>query len=53
MFVQGAEKIGELVERAKEFVPRRAWSQTPMVLRATAGLRLLPEGQASSLLDEV
>ncbi|XP_046664225.1 ectonucleoside triphosphate diphosphohydrolase 5 isoform X3 [Homalodisca vitripennis] len=49
----GAEKIAELVERAKGFVPQKAWSSTPMVLRATAGLRLLPEGKANALLDEV
>uniref|UniRef100_A0A1B6DXP7 nucleoside diphosphate phosphatase n=1 Tax=Clastoptera arizonana TaxID=38151 RepID=A0A1B6DXP7_9HEMI len=50
---QGAEKIKELLEKAKEFVPKSAWSATPLALRATAGLRLLPPEQADSLINEV
>lgn len=51
--MQGAEKIKELVDKAKDFVPQSQWSKTPLALRATAGLRLLPPQQADALIDEV
>jgi len=34
-------------------IPQKYWSETPLVLRATAGLRLLPDNEADILLDAV
>lgn len=49
----GAQRIVELLAIARDFVPKSAWSSTPVVLKATAGLRLLPAEQADKLLAEV
>ncbi|XP_053365849.1 ectonucleoside triphosphate diphosphohydrolase 6 [Clarias gariepinus] len=43
----------ELLEVAKETIPPAQWSSTPLALRATAGLRLLPGEKASHLLNKV
>ncbi|XP_059842367.1 ectonucleoside triphosphate diphosphohydrolase 6 isoform X1 [Hypanus sabinus] len=45
--------IEDLLEVAKESVPYDYWSSTPLVLKATAGLRLLPGVKAQLLLDKV
>nr|XP_046257017.1 ectonucleoside triphosphate diphosphohydrolase 6 isoform X2 [Scatophagus argus] len=45
--------ISELLELAKSSIPRSMWSVTPVVLKATAGLRLLPGEKATDLLDRV
>ncbi|XP_042290259.1 ectonucleoside triphosphate diphosphohydrolase 6 isoform X2 [Thunnus maccoyii] len=45
--------IVELLEVAKASVPPSVWSITPVVLKATAGLRLLPGEKADHLLDRV
>jgi Golgi nucleoside diphosphatase len=37
-----ADSIIQLLEAAKERIPEKFWSTTPLVLKATAGLRLLP-----------
>lgn len=50
---EGAKKIQELLEEAKKFVPKDAWNKTPIALRATAGLRLLPKDKAQNLLNQV
>lgn len=50
---QGAETVQELLEVAKDSIPRSHWKRTPVVLKATAGLRLLPEQKAQTLLLEV
>ncbi|XP_030069668.1 nucleoside diphosphate phosphatase ENTPD5 isoform X3 [Microcaecilia unicolor] len=50
---QGAETIRGLLEVAKDAVPSSHWKKTPVVLKATAGLRLLPEKKAQALLSEV
>lgn len=42
-----------LLKVAKRTVPRVEWKRTPLVLRATAGLRLLPAQKAQALLDQV
>ncbi|XP_054262110.1 ectonucleoside triphosphate diphosphohydrolase 5 isoform X2 [Macrosteles quadrilineatus] len=47
------EQIEILLEKAETFIPEKYWSSTPLVLRATAGLRLLPEEQANELLHQV
>ncbi|XP_069579881.1 ectonucleoside triphosphate diphosphohydrolase 6 [Brachyistius frenatus] len=48
-----AEGILELLEVAKSSVPPPLWTSTPLVLKATAGLRLLPGEKAHHLLDRV
>lgn len=53
ILLQGAEKIRELLVEAENFIPQHAWSKTPVALRATAGLRLLPSDDALNLLKEV
>lgn len=50
---QGAETVQGLLEVAKDSIPRSHWKRTPVVLKATAGLRLLPEQKAQALLSEV
>ncbi|KAJ6661304.1 hypothetical protein lerEdw1_015441 [Lerista edwardsae] len=50
---KGAETVRELLEMAKEAVPPNHWRRTPVVLKATAGLRLLAEHKAQALLSEV
>lgn len=42
-----------LLKVARRTVPRVEWKRTPVVLRATAGLRLLPKQKAHALLDQV
>ncbi|XP_067894743.1 ectonucleoside triphosphate diphosphohydrolase 5 isoform X1 [Heterodontus francisci] len=50
---QGAETVRELLNVAKQTIPSTHWHTTPVVLKATAGLRLLPEQKAQALLLEV
>ncbi|XP_072480993.1 nucleoside diphosphate phosphatase ENTPD5 isoform X1 [Notamacropus eugenii] len=50
---QGAETVQRLLEIAKESIPQSHWRRTPVVLKATAGLRLLPDHKAQALLFEV
>lgn len=45
--------IVALLEVAKSSVPMSMWNATPVVLKATAGLRLLPGEKAKHLLDKV
>uniref|UniRef100_A0A8C6LIP3 nucleoside diphosphate phosphatase n=1 Tax=Nothobranchius furzeri TaxID=105023 RepID=A0A8C6LIP3_NOTFU len=56
-YADSPETAGETVRRllkvAKKAVPRLDWKRTPLVLRATAGLRLLPVEKAQALLDQV
>uniref|UniRef100_A0A3Q4I299 nucleoside diphosphate phosphatase n=1 Tax=Neolamprologus brichardi TaxID=32507 RepID=A0A3Q4I299_NEOBR len=47
------ETVRMLLKVAKRTVPRVEWKRTPLVLRATAGLRLLPAQKAQALLDQV
>ncbi|XP_063079022.1 ectonucleoside triphosphate diphosphohydrolase 5 [Engraulis encrasicolus] len=47
------ETVRQLLRVAKKTVPRLEWKRTPVVLRATAGLRLLPTKKAQAILDEV
>ncbi|XP_034999982.1 ectonucleoside triphosphate diphosphohydrolase 5 [Hippoglossus stenolepis] len=42
-----------LLKVAKRTVPRVEWKRTPVVLRATAGLRLLTAQKARALLEQV
>lgn len=52
---KGANTILELLSHSKlqSVIPPSEWANTPLALKATAGLRLLPEKQANALLDEV
>ncbi|KAG8227954.1 hypothetical protein J437_LFUL008761, partial [Ladona fulva] len=50
---KGAETIVELLNKAKEEIPPAAWKDTPLTIKATAGLRLLPSHKAENLLNEV
>lgn len=51
--LKGAETVQGLLEVAKDSIPQSHWKRTPVVLKATAGLRLLPEQKAQDLLYEV
>ena len=42
-----------LLKVAKKTVPRLEWKRTPVILRATAGLRLLAPEKARALLEQV
>ncbi|KAF7665822.1 hypothetical protein LDENG_00130560 [Lucifuga dentata] len=50
---EGGNTIRQLLKIAKKTVPEEEWKRTPVVLKATAGLRLLPEDKAKALLKEV
>ncbi|NWH81428.1 ENTP6 diphosphohydrolase, partial [Piaya cayana] len=50
---KSGQGIKELLEVAKTEVPVDLWKFTPLVLKATAGLRLLPGEKAQKLLDKV
>ena len=43
----------ELINAAKERIPEKYWSKTPITLKATAGLRLLPQEQSDAIITEV
>ncbi|TEA29133.1 hypothetical protein DBR06_SOUSAS10510105 [Sousa chinensis] len=45
--------IQELLDIAKQDIPFEFWKATPLVLKATAGLRLLPGEKAQKLLQKV
>jgi len=42
-----------LLDKATKYVPQLSWNNTPLALKATAGLRLLSEETAEQLLSEV
>jgi len=50
---KGVESVKGLLNVAKEYVPHDKWYKTPLVLRATAGLRLLPGKKAELILNGV
>ncbi|XP_051942588.1 ectonucleoside triphosphate diphosphohydrolase 5 [Hippocampus zosterae] len=50
---EGGNTVRQLLKIAKKTVPEEEWRRTPVVLKATAGLRLLPEDKAVALLNEV
>ncbi|XP_069572255.1 ectonucleoside triphosphate diphosphohydrolase 5 [Brachyistius frenatus] len=47
------QTVRMLLKVAKKTVPRLEWKRTPLVLRATAGLRLLVAEKARALLNQV
>lgn len=50
---RAVEQIESLIAEAKGVIPADKWSVTPIVLKATAGLRLLGQEQAEHLLAVV
>lgn len=49
----GANSLKPLLEKAKHFIPQESWATTPIALKATAGLRLLPKEKADAILAAV
>lgn len=49
----GADSISSLLSLAQNKVPKEKWSEVPVTLRATAGLRLIPSDQSTALLNAV
>ena len=41
----------ELLDSAKSFIPKEYWKTTPITLKATAGLRLLPKEEGDAILE--
>ena len=41
----------ELLDAAKTFIPKEYWKTTPITLKATAGLRLLPKEEGDAILE--
>ncbi|XP_066481704.1 ectonucleoside triphosphate diphosphohydrolase 6 isoform X2 [Tiliqua scincoides] len=50
---KSAQAINELLALAKDSIAEELWKTTPLVLKATAGLRLLPGKKAQELLSKV
>lgn len=50
---KGAEQIQQLIDEAKQFIPQEYWANTPLALKATAGLRLLGASQSEDILNEI
>lgn len=48
-----ADSLLPLLARAQEVIPASQWEQTPVFLRATAGLRMVGEEAADRILREV
>ncbi|XP_067017733.1 ectonucleoside triphosphate diphosphohydrolase 5-like [Acropora muricata] len=50
---KGADSIKGLLKKSEEIIPKELWKVTPVSLKATAGLRMLPENSSKKLLEEV
>lgn len=50
---KGADSIKGLLKKSEEIIPKELWKVTPVSLKATAGLRMLPENSSNKLLQEV
>lgn len=48
---KGADTIIHLINQVKDFVPDDKKAKTPLIVRATAGLRLLPAKHANDLIE--
>ncbi|CAB3398482.1 unnamed protein product [Caenorhabditis bovis] len=48
-----AKSLEPLLQRARKEVPHFMWEKTPITLKATAGLRLLPGDMADDILEQV
>lgn len=49
--IDGIKSIQTLIERAKSVIPQSDWNYTPLFMKATAGLRLLPGHKANDILE--
>lgn len=47
-----AKTLITLLDKAKSVIPKSEWSITPLTMKATAGLRLLPGHKATNILEE-
>ena len=50
---QAGRSLEALIQKAQGHIPADQWASTPIALKATAGLRLLPKDQADAILNEV
>lgn len=50
---QGSQSIERLLQKSEDIIPKQRWKYTPVALKATAGLRLLPSNSSKQLLEEV
>ncbi|KAJ8713119.1 hypothetical protein PYW08_008423 [Mythimna loreyi] len=50
---KGADTIVQLIKKAEFLTPPHQRQATPLIVRATAGLRLLPADKAQQLIDSV
>lgn len=50
---KGAEQIRELLDEARKFIPDEHIKNTPLALKATAGLRLLGAAQSELILERI
>ncbi|XP_038074610.1 ectonucleoside triphosphate diphosphohydrolase 5-like [Patiria miniata] len=50
---EAVEVVSNLLSVAMKSIPSEFWASTPVALKATAGLRLLPHSKAQALLDAV
>lgn len=50
---QGAKQITDLLNEAKKFIPEQYLANTPLALKATAGLRLLGSVKSEAILEAV
>ncbi len=53
VIIQAAQSLVPLLDTAKQVIPARLWNETPIALKATAGLRLLPGDKSKAILSEV
>lgn len=49
----GSQSIEGLLQKSEDIIPKERWKATPVALKATAGLRLLPSNSSQQLLEEV
>ncbi|XP_014480652.1 PREDICTED: ectonucleoside triphosphate diphosphohydrolase 5 isoform X2 [Dinoponera quadriceps] len=50
--VDAARSLTVLLNKAKTVIPQTDWPRTMLTMKATAGLRLLPEHKANAILEE-
>lgn len=50
---KGAEQIEHLLDEARKFIPQEYIANTPLALKATAGLRLLGAAQSEEILEKI
>lgn len=51
--LQGADTIVQLIKKAEFLTPVEKRQSAPLIVRATAGLRLLPADKANQLIHQV